>query len=308
MNNLPRIASRVFNTPLMVDGRKAAAMLIGIGARFVDGGIELAGGFHPVHHTAFESGRPSMGTIGDRLGRRVMNKNRLTDFLDVVDNVAIIPVEGTLVHKGSWLDMDSGETSYQGIQTQVLAAARRPDVKGVVFEVDSYGGEVSGAFETADMIASLSAVKPTIAILTDSAYSAGYFMASAARQVIIPEQGGAGSIGVITLHQDLSKYLEMNGVKVTILASGKHKAEGNPFEALPQDVADRIRGELDLAREAFAKRVATYRGGRLTFEQAMATEADAFTGAEAVRLGLADAVGHGSDAFLAFVKAVNNRA
>jgi len=33
---------------------------------------------------------------------------------------------------------------------------------GVVFEVDSLGGELAGAFETADLIARLSAEKPTL--------------------------------------------------------------------------------------------------------------------------------------------------
>jgi transposase len=65
-----------------------------------------------------------------------------------------------------------------------------------VFEVDSLGGELAGAFETADLIARLSAEKPTLAILTDHALSAGYLLASAARQIIMPEHGRAGSIGV----------------------------------------------------------------------------------------------------------------
>ena len=42
-----------------------------------------------------------------------------------------------------------GETSYEGLQAQVLRAMRNPTIKGVVFEVDSFGGELAGAFETA---------------------------------------------------------------------------------------------------------------------------------------------------------------
>lgn len=299
----PRIAARLFNTVLMVHPGKAAAALAGIGGRIVEGGVEISGA-EPIAHVAFQHGRlPRMGTVGDRLGRAFDRAQR--DPYDIVDGIAIIPIEGTLVHKGAWVESDSGETSYQGLQTQVIHAARNEKVRAIAFEIDSYGGEVSGAFETSDMIASLSKLKPTIAILSDCAFSAGYLMASAARQIIVPEQGGAGSIGVITMHIDMSKRLEANGIKVTILAAGAKKAEGNEFEPLPPEVAAEWQAELEDARNTFAGRVAKYRGDRLPKDQAMATEAGIFIGRDAIKAGLVDAVGHPSDAFQAFKKALN---
>src|ERR1039458_1989535 len=41
---LPRIASRIFDTPLMIDAGKAAAIIAGIGGRFVDGGMLIEDG------------------------------------------------------------------------------------------------------------------------------------------------------------------------------------------------------------------------------------------------------------------------
>lgn len=279
----------------MVHPGKAAAILCGIGGRIVDGAIVIEGGSEPVHHRA--------GTVGDRLGRRFDAKG--VKPYDVIDGIAIIPIEGSLVHKGAFVESDSGETSYQGLQTQVVRAARDTSVRAVAFEIDSYGGEVSGAFETSDMIFSLSQYKPTIAILSDCAYSAGYLMASACRQIVLPEQGGAGSIGVVTCHTDMSEAMKASGVKITILAAGEHKADGNPFEPLPDDVASRIKAELDEARQLFAGRVGTYRDSRFSFQDAMNTEASTYVGAEAVKMGLADAVAHPSDAFQAFKSAIN---
>lgn len=298
----PRIAARLINTPLMVHPGKAAAILSGIGGRVIDGRIEFSGAT-AIDHTAFSRGRPSAGTVDDRMGRSLDRAGEKA--YEMVGHVAIIPVEGSLVHKGAWLESDSGETSYQGLQTQVLRAARDPQVQGVVFEVDSYGGEVSGAFETSDMIFALSQQKPTIAILSDHAYSAGYLMASAARSIVLPVAGGAGSIGVVTMHTDMSGALEAAGVKITILASGEHKADGSPFAPLPDDVAATIRAELDAMREIFAGRVAAYRGTRLSFTNAMATEAQVYTGPDAVAAGLADATGHPSAAFQAFCSKIN---
>jgi signal peptide peptidase SppA len=301
---MPHIAARVFNVPLMVDAGKAAAIVAAFGGRIVDADLSVAGA-EPFHHVAFENGRPSerLGKVGDRLGRLYDAKGYAT--YDVLQNVALIPVEGTLVHKGAFLGQSSGETSYQGLQTQVTRAARDPNVKAVAFEVDSFGGEVAGAFQTAAMIAKLSAIKPTLAILTDNALSAGYLMASAARQVVMPEDGRAGSIGVITMHVDYSQKLEKDGIKVTILAAGKHKADGNPFEALPDALATRIRGEVEATRQRFAGAVGQFRGGRLTSAQALATEAQDYRGNDAVNAGLADAVGDSHEALDAFIAEVN---
>lgn len=300
-----RIAQRAFNTPLLMHPGKAVAALSAIGARIVPGGVDFDADAEPVQHVAFEGGRPSMGRIGDRLGRAFDREGRPP--FDMIDNVAVIPIEGTLVHKGAYVGSSSGETSYQGLQSQILRAIRSDQVKGVAFEVDSYGGEVAGAFETADMIAALSKLKPTIAILTDFAYSAGYLMAAAARQIVMPETGGAGSIGVVTMHADFSAAMEQKGIKVTLLHSGAHKIDGNQFEPLPEEVRATIQTELDAVRTQFAAHVGRYRGARLTATAALATEAATFRGSEAVAAGLADAVGHGSDAFNAFIRAVNQR-
>lgn len=301
----PRIAARVFGTLLMIDERKAEAILAGIGGRIVEGGVEIEGAVGAIEHVAFEHGRPSMGRLGDRMGRAYAKYGEVP--FDVIDNVAVIGVEGTLVHKGAFIGQSSGETSYQGLQTQVASAKRTDAIKGVVFEVDSFGGEVAGAFDTADMIAELSAVKPTMAILTENALSAGYLLASAARQIVMPETGAAGSIGVITMHVDYSRKLENDGIKVTILSAGKHKADGSPFAPLPDALAAKIRGEVEQGRQRFAEHVGRFRGARFTAAQAMATEAESFRSADALAHGLVDAVGKPAAAFDAFVSEINRR-
>lgn len=304
----PEIASRIFGTELMIDPGKAAAILMGIGGRLVDGGFDLSG-LAVVDHSAFADGRPSgldrpmAGRLSDRVGAAHDRAGQRP--YDMVGSVAVIPIEGTLVHKGAYVGMSSGRTSYQGLQSQVVRAARDAQVKGIAFEVDSFGGEVAGAFETAAMIAGLSQMKPTIAILTDHAASAGYLLASAARQIIVPPSGLVGSIGVITMHADLSGKLEKDGIKVTILAAGKHKAEGHPAAPLAEDVKTRTLVRLENARQRFAAAVGAHRGERLSAAAALATEAATYDGDEAVRQGLADAVGNAAPAFAAFVQAVD---
>jgi hypothetical protein len=119
---MPLIASRMFNTPLLIDAGKAVAILTGMGGRIVEGGVEF-GDTVPVDHIAFAKGRPSesLGTLGDRLGRSYEQAGAGNRIFDRIGPVAIIPIEGTLVHKGAFLGQSSGEMSMQGIQTKIQA-------------------------------------------------------------------------------------------------------------------------------------------------------------------------------------------
>jgi ClpP class serine protease len=298
----PELAARVFNTPLLMHPGKLDAALAGIGERIVEGGVILQGAGDRIEHMAFGNDNPLAGRIGDKVGKMLDDRGRQP--FAIVDGVALIPIEGTLVHKGAYVGAYSGRTSYEGLQAQVLRATRDPAVKGVVFEVDSFGGELAGAFETADLIARLSAKKPTLAILTDHALSAGYLLASAARQIIIPEHGRAGSIGVVTLHADFSAALDQRGIKVTVLRAGAQKMAANPFEPLGDDTVQRLMGDLEAARATFAESVGRYRGKRFTSQAALSTEAQDYRGGEAVALGLADPTGHALEAFDRFVWAI----
>ncbi len=295
----PEIASRLFNTPLALDAGKAATIVEALGPRILDDSVVVIGA-EAVDHIAFANGRPSAGRLGDRTGRSY-DRDRIPVY-EMFGNVAVIPIEGSLVHKGNYVGASSGRTSYQGLQAQILRAARDQSVRGVAFEVDSFGGEVAGLFETAAMMADLSRVKPTISILTDHALSAGYALASAARQIVMPAHGSIGSIGAISLHADMSGSLEKRGVKVTVLRAGKRKAEANPYEALSEDAAGAVLADLERIRVSFAEAVGRHRGRRFNAAQALATEAASFDGADAVSLGLADAIGHANSAFDEFVR------
>ncbi|MGR3576989.1 MAG: S49 family peptidase [Sagittula sp.] len=299
-----RICAHLFDQPHLYHPRKAEAFVRMMGPRLTGYNITVVNGEGGVDHTAFANGRPSAGVIGDRMGR-AYDRHGIVPF-DMIGNVAIIPIEGTLVHKGAWVGSSSGETSYQGLRMQI-ARARRPEVKGVVFEVDSYGGMVNGGFEAAEDIRQLSKEKPTIAILTDFAYSAGYLLASQARQIVMPEFGGTGSIGVVIMHADFSGALEQDGIKVTFIHAGKHKVDGNRFAPLPPELREKWQAQVETMRDRFAGEVHKGRGKRMSKAGALATEADSFDSQDALRVGLVDAVGSAQEAFAAFVKEINRK-
>lgn len=300
----PHVARRVFNTPVAIHPGKAAVILAGVGERIVGRHVSVDGDA-PAEHVARGKQRKEAGRLGDPLAREIRPEHVLTR----AGPVAVISIEGTLIHKGRWLDTDSGETSYEGLWTQVRAAQASPSVRGVVFEVDSFGGEISGVFDLADAIFELSAAKPTIAILTDHAYSAGYLLASAARSIVMPSTGGCGSIGVVELHVNYAKSLADAGVKVTVLAAGKHKADGNPFQKLAPSVANRISGQLEALRLEMALAIGRYRSASISAEDVLDTEGRDFDASDdPVAMGLVDAVARPSKALEAFIAELNESA
>lgn len=251
------------------------------------------------------NGTAAIGTVSDRLGRAYDRAGYLP--FDVVDGVAVISISGALVQDGAWVDAPWGETSYQVLRMQVARAASNNAIKAVVFEVNSFGGLILDAFETAAAIAQLSKLKPTIAIGIGYIYSAAYLLASQARQITLPEFGWGGSIGAAIRHDDYSRNLDADGVTVTLVRSGERKLAVNPFEPLPDEERAVFQADVDAARNRFAEVVGKARGKRFTKAQALSTQGRTFRAADALDLGLIDAVGDGQEAFAAFVKEVNRK-
>ena len=221
----------------------------------------------------------------------------------MIDGIAVIEIAGTLVHRGAWIGQSSGLTSYEGIAAQIQAAVADPAVRGIALDIDSFGGEVAGAFDLADRIRAARAQKPVQAFVAEHALSAGYVLASQADRIILPRTGAVGSIGVVALHTDMSGALDQKGIAVTLIHAGAHKIDANPYQPLPEAVHDQMQRELEVVRFLFAETVAAGRGDRLPHTAALATEAAVFRGADAIAAGLADELADPVTAFRAFAAA-----
>lgn len=293
-----QIAQRAFNTPLMVGPAKALAFLSGLGPRITGQEITFQGIALPsadVEHAALPV-RDSL--FGTDLAQR--HQRNGTQPYTLVDGIAVIEIAGTLVHRGAWIGQSSGLTSYEGIAVQLQAALSDPSVRGIALDIDSFGGEVAGAFDLADRIRAARTQKPIHAFVAEHALSAGYVLASQADRIILPRTGAVGSIGVVALHTDMSGALDQKGIAVTLIHAGTHKIDANPYQPLPEAVHDQMQRELEVVRFLFAETVAAGRGDRLTQSAALATEAAVFRGADAITAGLADELADPVTAFRTF--------
>lgn len=203
------------------------------------------------------------------------------------NGLAIIPIHGTLINRyggyyHGWI------TGYNFIRSQRNAALADPDVTAIIYDVNSNGGEAAGCFELAGEMFDTRGVKPSLAVVDSNCYSAAYALASSADKISVTPSGGAGSIGVISMHIDMSKMLEDIGIKVSIIKSGDHKADGNPFEPLDESAKKEWQGRVDALRTDFVELVATNRG--LDPKVVRDTEAMCYNAKDAQAIGLIDSV------------------
>ena len=202
--------------------------------------------------------------------------------------ICILEVGGTLANRGAHADGYSGLTSYEWIGRMISAAVKTESVKGILIKFDSYGGEVSGVFDCADLIARAAEVKPTWAMVDDNCYSAAYLLASQCNRILTTRTGGCGSIGVIAVHMDQSKYDDKIGVKYTPVYAGSHKNDFSPHQAIKDGPLAWLTSEVERDYDLFCEYVSRGRG--MGVDVIRATEAGLFVGEDAISAGLADGI------------------
>ncbi len=292
---LRRIARRILNQPHLISERGAVAVLGALAPRLGVGRLINADGDYELLNLPNAEDKARISLESDQ-GRRI-DAARCFHF-DAESGIAVIPIEGELVHRFGHLDPYSGMTGYDGIKMKVQAAEDDPAVKGILLDIDSPGGEVSGCDAAAEAIFAAREAQPIWALINEQATSAAYWLASAAHVVFSPVTGDAGSIGVVTLHVDMSEALEKEGLTVTLIHAGAHKIDGHPFAALPDYVRKNIQTDLTTLHELFAGKVARNRG--LTMEAVLATEAEVYMAQDAIAAGLVDAVASEDEVFEEF--------
>jgi ClpP class serine protease len=198
------------------------------------------------------------------------------------EGVAIIPVHGSLINRFGW--SYSFVTGYNFIRAQHNAALLDDDVKYIIHDHNSFGGEAAGCFELSDEIYASRGKKPIIAVVDSNCYSASFALATACDKIIAIPSAGVGSVGVVSMHIDMSKALESYGYKITFIYSGDHKVDGNPYEALSAEVKADIQKSVDKSRAKFVAVVARNLGldSKIIYD----TQARTYRADDALALGL----------------------
>ena len=207
------------------------------------------------------------------------------DEMEIRGGVAYIPIGGAIGQKLTPFDRGDGAVDVLDIMQELRDAQRDPMVRGIILDMDSPGGMVSGTPECADAVAACD--KPVYAFTSGMIASAAYWIASAADGIFTTRSAAVGSIGVYVPVIDLSQMYEQRGVKVELIKAGKYKGEGFPGTSLTKEGRAQLQTRVNYIYAMFTAQVRATRGDAIADET---MQGQIFLGQEAVSLGLVDAL------------------
>lgn len=293
MPDFQLLLDRLVNVPLLAHPEKAQVVASVVLRR---AGVDIS-----VNARAEFVAAPAAGPLQER--RMVQRYAEEPYLVDRETGIAVIQITGSLAHRQGYIGQSSGVMGYDGLGAQFQAAIENPSIKGIILDIHSAGGEVSGAFQLADRIAAGRGRKPIVAISDEMAYSAAYLLCAAADEVWLASNTAAvGSIGVVVVHLSFEKMLAMDGVKPTIIHAGARKADGNLYEDMSDEVRGRIQEKVDFVYAEFVSRIAAWR--KIDETRVRATEAETFMGPDAIAAGLADGIADPVEVFQALAQQV----
>ena len=209
--------------------------------------------------------------------------------------VARIPIVGAIARRDSLWSLLFGGASIERITKALHDVAADDSISTVLLDIDSPGGTVSGLPELAGEVRSLKQSKHVVALANSLTASAAYWIASQADEIVATPEALVGSVGVFAVHEDWSKFYEQNGVKLTYVAAGKYKTEGNFDEPLTDEARAHMQSIVNDAYDLFVSDVAKGRGLAPSRVRAEYGEGRVLTANDAKAAGMIDRIAGASE-------------
>lgn len=246
--------------------------------------VEIQG----IYATHLRGEKIDIEAVEARLGRQLANDQK--DY-EIVDGVAIVPIEGVMAKRANLFMQISGGTSTEIAGRNLRQALEDPEVHSIILAIDSPGGTVDGTQRLGDLVLSARGQKPIVAYAHGVMASAAYWVGSAADKVYIADgTTKVGSIGVVETHIDVSRAEEQRGYKTTEIYAGKYKRIATEYAPLSDEGRATIQDRVDYTYSLFVGAVAKNRG--VSEEIVLKDMADGrvFIGEQAIGAGLVDGV------------------
>lgn len=168
-------------------------------------------------------------------------------------------------------------------------------VKGVIIAINSPGGSTAGGEEIYEMLSSVRASKPVVAVVQELGASAAYMAALGTDRIVSRRLSIVGSIGVMYQHVNAGKLFETIGVDFDKVATGPLKSEPDNDEPLTGAPRASLQALVDDSFSWFVDIVAQRRG--ITKPEAlMLSDGRIVAGWRALEHGLIDGIGGEAEA------------
>jgi ClpP class serine protease len=205
--------------------------------------------------------------------------------LQIRDKVAILNATGPMFKRANMMTALSGATSYDVLRRDLQAAADA-GVSSLLMNVDSPGGEASGVNELAQAVYEMRDQMRIVAYVGGVGASAGYWLASAAQEIIVDPTAMLGSIGVQVAFSEPGPKAGEKRFRF-VSSQSPHKNADADTEA----GAKGIQRTIDAMAQVFVDTVARNRGVTVSTVLGEFGKGGIFVGQNAVNAGLADRLG-----------------
>ena len=203
--------------------------------------------------------------------------------------VPVVRLSGVIGQAG----LGSRGLSLAGLERTLDMAFAVRHAPAVALIINSPGGSPVQSSLIGARIRALAAEKErtVLAFVEDVAASGGYWLACAADEILVDAASLVGSIGVVSAGFGFQDAIARLGIERRVHTAGRSKALLDPFRPeRPEDV-ELLKGLQQEIHARFIAWVRERRGLRLAGHDVDLFDGRVWTGAEAVRLGLADGLG-----------------
>lgn len=206
------------------------------------------------------------------------------------NGIAVISISGVLGSNLAPVEKLLGFTDYADIQNEIEEITEQA-AKAVLFDIDSPGGEVQGAPETAAAIASLEIPKASYTAGLDC--SAAYYLSSSCDRKFVSPSAITGSIGTLLPWIDQTGFWDALGISwEPITGQGETLKGAGAGPSLTDAQREFFQAQVNDLSAAFRNHVSNYR--EIDFSQ---LKGAAHFGDKAIDLNLVDNQGSYDDAY-----------
>jgi signal peptide peptidase SppA len=226
----------------------------------------------------------------------------------VQDGIARLNLSGPLTKFDTSMSSLFGGTSTMRVRDSLRDIRSRFDtgeVKGVFMEVDSPGGSLEGTAELASAVRKTAEKMPIYMHAPDTACSAALWIATQGTRFTAGPAARVGSLGTRVTLLDESKLGEDRPVKPVVKDTGTFKSIGAPGRPITTDQHKELQRYADNVNKVFVADVQKSRKMNPS-QMEEAITARVFVGADAMRVGLIDAVCSTDEAFECAKQNLNN--
>lgn len=224
------------------------------------------------------------------LGRPMVSERPEKPY-EVFDGVAVIDMVGIMGKRFDMFSRMSGGISTERMQTTLEDALTDPLVEAIVVKIDSPGGTVDGTFELCDWQLQNRGIKPVYGYVDGACCSGAYAYASCLDKIFAFRTAQVGSVSAVICHYDRSGADAAAGIKRTFIVSGEYKRMASDAAPLDEKGAGYLQGFIDHYHAMFTKLVASGRGMTPEDVQSRFGNGQVHLAAEALALGMIDAIG-----------------